>query len=204
MIDWTLQHIVFVLAVMLLTGIAAYTDIRFWKIPNKLTLPFFALGWIYQASFWGLPGVADGFWGFLIGFGTYFILFAVAGGGGGDVKLMGALSVWLGFRLTLVMMVMSTVIVILDVAAVTLYKVMRYGTKKWKRDHLATGKTDERGKSVHRTETSEEKQKRRILPFAVPVAMATWLLMLLAGTGLIKNKQLTPHNMPNGQAQVAK
>jgi prepilin peptidase CpaA len=202
MFDWTLQHIVFIAAVTLFTATAAYTDIRFWKIPNKLTFPFFLLGWVYQCAFWGWPGLLDGLGGFAVGFGTYFVLFAIAGGGGGDVKLMGALSVWLGFNLTILMMILSTLLVILDVGIVSLYKVLRYGAKYWKKQHLATGKTDARGKAVHVTESFDQKQKRRILPFAIPVAMATWLLMVLGGTGVIKNKQLAPRAVPQQQAQV--
>jgi prepilin peptidase CpaA len=203
MFEWTLQHIVFIVGVGLLTGIAVYTDTKLWKIHNKLTVPFFALGWIYQIAFWGLPGLQDGLAGFAVGFGTYLLLFMVAGGGGGDVKLVGALSVWLGLKLTVWMMVASTLIVILDVAAITLYKVLRHGMQKWKRDYLATGKVDAKGKVVVKQETLVQKQKRRILPFAIPVAMATWLLMLLNGAGVIKEGQLGPQRQPvKQQAQV--
>ncbi len=203
MFEWTPQHIVFIVGVGLLTGIAAYTDTKLWKIHNKLTVPFFALGWVYQATFWGLPGLQDGLAGFVVGFGTYLLLFMVAGGGGGDVKLVGALSVWLGLRLTVWMMAASTLIVIVDVAAITFYKVLRHGMQKWKRDHLATGKVDSKGRTVTVKETYEQKQKRRILPFAIPVAMATWLLMLLNGAGVIKEGQLGPARQPaKPQAQV--
>jgi prepilin peptidase CpaA len=196
MFEWTIQHIVFIAGVSLLTGIAVYTDARLWKIHNKLTVPFFALGWVYQAAFWGLPGLQDGLAGFVVGFGTYLLLFMVAGGGGGDVKLVGALSVWLGLRLTVWMMATSTLIVIIDVAAITFYRVMRYGMQQWKNDDLATGKVDAKGTTVTVPATREQRQKRRILPFAIPVAMATWLLMLLNGSGIIKEGQLGPPRQP--------
>jgi prepilin peptidase CpaA len=203
MFEWTVQHIVFIVGVGLLTGIAAYTDTRFWKIPNKLTMPFFVLGLVYQLAFWGWPGLQDGLGGFALGFGTYFLLFMVAGGGGGDVKLMGALSVWLGIKFTVLLMITSTLIVLVDVFIVTIYKVMRYGTRKWKKQYLATGKTDANGKAVFEKETVAQRQARRFLPFAVPVATATWLLMLLNGTGFIKEGQLgPPRNAPQQQAQV--
>ena len=203
MFEWTVQHIVFIVGVGLLTSLAAYTDTRFWKIPNKLTFPFFGLGLVYQVCFGGFAGLQDGLLAFAVGFGTYFLLFMVAGGGGGDVKLIGALSVWLGFKLTMLLIIVSTVIVIVDVALITIYKVLRYGTKKWKEQHLATGKTDVRGKPVFKKETIEEKQKRRYLPFAVPVAASTWLLMVLNGAGFIKEGQLgPPRHAPQQQAQV--
>ncbi len=203
MFEWTIQHIVFIVGVGLLTGIAVYTDTRFWKIPNRLTMPFFIVGWVYQLAFWGWGGLGDGLGGFALGFGTYFLLFLVAGGGGGDVKLMGALSVWLGVKLTVLLMIVTTVIVVVDVAIVSIYKVLRYGTKKWKKQYLATGKTDARGKAVFKTETIAEKQARRFLPFAIPVGAGTWLLMLLNGAGIIKEGQLgPPRHAPQEQAQV--
>jgi len=203
MFQWTIQHVVFILGVGLLTGIAAYTDSRFWKIPNKLTLPFFLAGWVYQLAFWGLPGLGDGLGGFALGFGTYFLVFFVSGGGGGDAKLMGAISVWLGFKLTLWLMIISTLFVVIDSVVITAYRVLRYGSKKWKKQYLATGKTDERGKPVFKQETIEEKRARRTLPFAIPVVTATWVLMLLNGAGFIKDGQLGPPRAARQeQAQV--
>jgi len=205
MFEWTVQHIVFIAAVGLFSTIVAYIDTFYWKIPNKLTVPFFALGWIYQIAFWGSAGVLDGLAGFALGFGTYFLAWFVRSAGAGDVKLMGALSVWLGFRMTLWLMILSTFIIIIDVVVITLYKVLRYGVRKWQKQHLATGKTDEKGKPTFRAETLEEKQKRRILPFAIPLATAVWLLMLLNGAGVIKEGQLGPRPEPKAnqeQAQV--
>ena len=205
MFEWTVQHIVFIVGVGLLTSVAVYTDTRFWKIPNKLTMPFFIAGWVYQLAFWGWGGLGDGLGGFALGFGTYFLLFLVAGGGGGDVKLMGALSVWLGVKLTLLLMIVTTVMVVADVAIVSIYKVLRYGTKKWKKQYLATGKMDSNGKAVFKPETIAEKQARRFLPFAIPVGAGTWLLMLLNGAGIIKEGQLgPPRHVPQEQAQVAR
>lgn len=203
MFEWTIQHVAFIVGVTLLTGIAAYSDARKFRIPNKLTIPFFVLGWIYQVSFWGLMGLGDGLAGFALGFGTFFILWIIKGGGAGDTKLMGALSVWMGFKLTLWLMIFSTVIVVIDSIVISMYKVLRYGVKKWKKQHLATGKVDARGKPVFKQETLEEKQSRRMLPFAIPVATASWLLMLLNGAGFIKEGQLGPPRvLPQEQARV--
>ena len=203
MFEWTVQHIVFIAAVGLFTAAAAYIDTFFWKIPNKLTIPFFLAGWLYQGIFWGPTGLLDGLSGFALGFGTYFVAYFVRGAGGGDVKLMGALGVWLGLKMTLYLMILSTVIIVIDVAVISMYKVLRYGTKKWKKQHLATGKTDSKGKPVFKTETMEEKRARRILPFAIPLATAAWLLMLLNGAGIIKDGQLgQPRIEPQGQAQA--
>ena len=85
-------------AMVAFTAVAAGWDLREKRIPNKLTLPVFFAGWIYQAVYHGWGGLADAGLGFLVGFGVLFVLWFIGGGGGGDVKLMGALSVWMGFR----------------------------------------------------------------------------------------------------------
>src|SRR5471030_2255398 len=142
---WTAQHIVFVVALVGFTLATAYTDTYRWKIPNKLTLPFFALGLVYQLVFWGLEpwhglmdthGLMDGLAGFALGFGLYFVLWIVAGGGGGDVKLMGALGAWLGFKLTFFLIIASLVMVVIDGILVTLYKFVRNGSKRFKNQYL--------------------------------------------------------------------
>ena len=196
---WTLQHTVFVIAVVSFTLATAYTDTFRWKIPNKLTVPFFGLGLVYQCCSYGFGtweglmenhGLIDGLAGFGLGFGMYFVLWIVAGGGGGDVKLMGALGAWLGFKLTFFLIIASLVMVVVDGILVTLYKFVRHGSKSFKKQYLATGKTDARGKPVFKTEADSEKRKRRILPFAIPVAMATWLVMLTNAADVIRGGQL--------------
>ena len=203
---WTAQHIVFIVALLGFTLATAYTDTFRWKIPNKLTLPFFGLGLVYQLVFWGLGpwnglmdthGLLDGLMGFGLGFGLYFALWIVAGGGGGDVKLMGALGAWLGFKLTFFLIITSLVMVVIDGVIVTIYKVLRNGMKDFKKKHLATGKTNAKGKAgLSEQETQLDKRKRRVLPFAIPVAMAVWLVMLSNAVGVIKGGQLGPERQP--------
>src|SRR5690606_22927461 len=108
-----------------------------------------------------------------------FLLWIVGGGGGGDVKLMGALSVWLGFRLTLLVMIASTALVLIITAGVMVWSVLAHGLKASRKKYLATGQLSERdvqqGKQIQ--ENAVHKQGRRLLPFAVPVALATWLVI---------------------------
>lgn len=180
MFDLSLASTVLVIAVAVLTTAAAITDIRWRRIPNKLTLPMFALGWLYQGAFHGLSGLLDGFLGFLIGFGILFVLWMVGGGGGGDVKLMGALSVWLGYRLTLSVMIVSTTVVILVTGGVVLWSLVTAGMGKSKTRFLATGKGYgvKANDGKRSQESTQEKQSRRVMAYAIPVAIATWSVVL--------------------------
>jgi len=188
---WTVDQYVFAAAVVVVTSAAMYTDLRHAKIPNALTLPFFALGWVYQ--FWanGPAGLWNGLEGFALGFGTYFLLWIVAGGGGGDTKLMGALSVWLGFSLTLWVIILSTILVATDLMFVTAYRFLRFGFRGVRDHSLGGRKTDAKGCPVSASAPGKVDNRRR-LRFAVPLAMAVWLVLLADATIHLKGGQLGP------------
>ena len=182
----SVQLIVFLLGVGAITALAAVSDTRALKIPNRLTLPMFFGGLIYQGVFNGLgrPGLADAGLAFLLGFGVMFLLWIIGGGGGGDVKLIGALSVWLGFRVTLQAMVASTACVILATGAVLTWSLTTRGAYNTKRKYLATGKTPtnkqtkKKRKQQPLRETVQQRQRRRIMAYAVPVALSTWAVVI--------------------------
>ena len=183
---WTAANFLFVTAIVLLTGIAAYTDIRTGRIFNWLTLPLFALGWVYQLWAFGVgePGLLDGLKGFALGFGTFFVLMVIGGGGGGDVKLMGALSVWMGFRLTLYVLILSTILVALDLLFAMARTFVRTGISGFKKAYFPARNTDPGGRPD--LEAAKAPLRRRTMRFAVPLALAAWLVMLADGSVLPK------------------
>ena len=170
--EFSVQLVVFLIAVSLYTVAAAIWDIRIKKIPNKLTLPVFGLGIVYQAVFNQWTGLADGGLAFLAGFGMLFVLWMIGGGGGGDVKLMGALSVWLGFSLTWKVLIVSSILAIGGTFLVIVYSSLTRGVMNTKDKYTATGKTPKGQKP--QKETIEQRTRRRAMGFAVPVALATW------------------------------
>lgn len=176
-----LQLIIFVIIVGLFTAVAAISDFRTRKIPNKLTVPVFVLGLIYQAAFNGWSGnpemglatcgLKSALLGFLVGFGTLFLLWMIGGGGGGDVKLMGALSVWIGFRLTVMVMIASTAFVLLGTVTVMAWSILRRGPWKTKEKYVANSKNKHK-------ESMAQRQNRRVMAYAIPVALATWVIVI--------------------------
>lgn len=180
---------ILVVVVGLFTAIAAIWDYRQHRIPNNLTLPVFFAGWVYQAVFHGWPGIGNAAGGFLVGFGVLFVLWIVGGGGGGDVKLMGALSVWLGYRLTLLVLISSTATVIVGTTVIVLWSVFTKGVRGMKTEYLAKAKTAD-GKP--KAETSDDKKRRRIMAYAIPVCVATWIVMAWKLPTLDKPQALAP------------
>lgn len=80
-------------AVILLTVavICAITDLWKGKIYNAVTYPAMALGVVLALVQHGAPGIFFALGGFAVGFFPAFVLFALGGMGGGDVKLLGAI-----------------------------------------------------------------------------------------------------------------
>lgn len=163
--------------------VAAVIDYRTHRIPNKLTLPAFLLGWVYQIymqiySQTPGAGLLDGLKGFVIGFGMYFVLWLIGGGGGGDAKLAGAVGVWLGFQKTLAMIVVSTIFVILGTGFVTLWGMLTKGVYKTKNQLLPSHDTS--AKSKKRMELLKFNKGRVGMTFALSMALATVVVTLVA------------------------
>jgi prepilin peptidase CpaA len=175
------QAILFVAAVGLFTAAAAVWDLRSRRIPNKLTVPVFVLGLAYQAAFAGWSGLGDAAAAFGVGFGTLFVLWLVGGGGGGDVKMMGALSVWLGFHLTLLVMIVSTAFVFLGTLGAVVCGVVSgvmLGSRRGTRAQVVA--MDQAAALIGPSAAgpTNAKCKRRVMAYALPVALATWLVVI--------------------------
>ncbi|MCA8990907.1 MAG: prepilin peptidase [Planctomycetaceae bacterium] len=171
--------LIMIAATGIFTAAAAVWDTRTRRIPNFLTLPMLGLGLVYQIAvsfMFGWEHLLDGVLGFVVGFGILFVLWFVGSGGAGDVKLMGALSIWLGFRLTLYVLFVSICAVILGTVGVVLFSVVTKGFRNTKSQYVGTGKTPSGAKP--KAESVDDKQKRRFMAFATPVAIATWAVLL--------------------------
>jgi prepilin peptidase CpaA len=78
----------------------AWGDMKTKKIPNYLTLGTAVAGLAYNLVGRGLPGLAEGILGMLLGFAFLILPYLMGGMGAGDVKALAALGAWLGPKLT--------------------------------------------------------------------------------------------------------
>ncbi|MFM9966410.1 MAG: prepilin peptidase [Planctomycetaceae bacterium] len=181
--ELSLQLVVYLVCVAALTVSTAICDIRLKKIPNKITLPIFGAGLLYQLLFHqlgegiGKPGLIDAGAAFMAGFGMMWVLWMIGGGGGGDVKLMGALSVWIGFKATIAVLVLSTVFVIIGTVGVMFFSVLAKGLFRTKEAYLAGGGPPNGLPPA--AESAVQRQSRRVMGYAPPVALATWIIVLV-------------------------
>ena len=187
-------------AAVVVTSAAAVTDFRCRRIPNWLTLSTFLLGLLFRLGTGGGAGLLDAGLGFAAGFGTLFVLWACGGGGAGDVKLMGALGVWLGGSLTLSVLVLSVVIVCLLSLAAPLFSrqstvvasTARPGDVDPKRTEApaeesidgSSGETGD-GDGQEGQATPQATPRQRVtVAFAIPLALATWIVLVLDFSGV--------------------
>ncbi|MEX1098730.1 MAG: A24 family peptidase [Planctomycetales bacterium] len=151
---------------------AMLTDLRSRRIPNVLTVPFFAAGLVYQGVVNGWAGLGHAGLAFLIGFGTLYLLWLVGAGGGGDVKLMGAMSVWLGPTLTFVVLAGSVGLTFVWAVGIAAYSLFGRGLDKTRNRYVWKA-------SQRNDKYASGKQKRRIIAYAVPVGCAVWVVVAL-------------------------
>jgi prepilin peptidase CpaA len=183
----TIGEFILVAAVMAFTSVAAVCDFRTKKLPNWLTVPGLVAALLYHLA----TGAWQGGWsgagsalltalgGFATGFGILLVLWLIGGGGAGDVKLMGALGAWLGPTLTLYVFFTSTVLVMVGSVGALAYQMISQGMSRFRKRYLTALDTkklpkDEEAKAEL---LRKHKSRRRLMPYGVPVAMATWLVL---------------------------
>ena len=166
------------------TVAAAVSDLRTHRLPNVLTVTGFVCGLLYHTSHggmasgwsglvgsWNDTGLLFSIAGFGVGFGILLVLWLIGGGGGGDVKYMGALGAWLGAVTTFQVFLVGTLFVALATMGVSVLRTSRSGLSGMRRTFLSR-KQAKRGASA----SDGRDSRRRLIPFAVPIALATWLV----------------------------
>ncbi len=156
-----------------LTGLAAYTDLKRQRIPNWLTAPAAALGLVYHALAPDGSGAPFAALGLAVGLALLLLPALLGGSGMGDVKLLGALGAWLGVQRLLAAFVASVFLAAFLAVAVLGWSALSQGLAKTRGQFIGAGMATA-GAPV---------AARRVLPFAIPVALATWTLVL--GWGLL-------------------
>lgn len=164
----------FPLAVGLFTLVAAVMDLRCRRVPNYLTVPAAVLGLAYHSLLPAGQGPLFALAGFVVGFVLLLLPWILGGGGMGDVKLLAALGVWLGPLMILIAFGGSALIAATVAAGILCSNTMQNGIMSTRRRYLAVGQS---GNVSMPQNGLEGAKKRRVLPFAVPVAISTWLLL---------------------------
>ncbi|HUV06062.1 MAG TPA: A24 family peptidase [Armatimonadota bacterium] len=123
-----LQTVDIAILTALLAG-AVYTDLRFGKIYNKLTIPCIMLGVALSAAR-GLPGILDSLAAIGLVLVLYLFFAPAAGIGGGDAKLVMGVAALVGLKLAVWAMLFSAIIGgVLALAAMARYRALLSTTR---------------------------------------------------------------------------
>ncbi|HZN35213.1 MAG TPA: A24 family peptidase [Pirellulaceae bacterium] len=157
--------------VAVFTAACAVVDYRTKKIPNWLTVPAAAIGLAYHLLAPGGSGPLVALGGFAIGFGLLIVPWLLGGGGMGDVKMLAALGVWLGPLGILASFGLGAMLAAFGMIGVLIGSTFSDGfsaTRKRFAHATASGAS---------AAATPPKKARRVLPFAVPMALGTWLVL---------------------------
>lgn len=163
----------FVLIIVAFTVAAVYSDVRTRRIPNWLTVSALVLALAVHGVVGGLGGLGFALAGFAVGFGILFVLWALGGGGGGDVKMMGALGAWLGLTMILQVFVVSAMVTVILAFG---RRVALYFSKRLEQREPRRFKD----KAIEKRIETERKKNRWLVPYAVPLALSTWIVLVAA------------------------
>lgn len=164
-------NITSILAVVVFSSIATAVDLKHRRIPNWLTLTAGVLGLLFHVFTGGWGGLLTSIGGFATGFGILLTLWLIGGGGGGDVKLMGAIGAWLGAFPTLIVFLASAGFAVLCSVAM----IVLSGYRQANQPEADSGQPDAAGPA--------KPLMKQSVPYALPVAMSIWTLWLVHATG---------------------
>jgi len=154
-----------------LTVVALVWDLRTRRIPNAITVSALVAALLFHAITSGWAGLGFALAGFGAGFGLLFVLWLVGGGGGGDVKLMGALGAWLGAPLILIVFLGSAVVALVMLMAAFMWQAVSRASQP------AYASAGRKGGSGGQDARGQMNAARRTIPYAVPAAVTTWIVM---------------------------
>jgi len=159
--------------------IGATSDVRARRIPNWLTYGSLAAALALSGILGSWHGLGQALGGLLVGGGVFFLLFLVRGMGAGDVKLMAAVSAWVGLRQS-VSLLLATALAggIVGLGYVVFHRRTAstlVNAGELLRFHLASG-------IKPHPELSLESQAALRMPYGVAIAAATLYLFLSTTT----------------------
>ena len=90
--------------------VAAYIDGKQLKVPNWITFPMIASGWVFNTAVLGWEGLGFSLLGTVVGLGLLLPAYAIGGMGAGDVKLLAGVGAWMGSSVTFYAFCLSAII----------------------------------------------------------------------------------------------
>jgi prepilin peptidase CpaA len=149
-------------------------------VPNWLTFPMIASGWIFNLAFFGWEGIAVSLVGTVVGLGLLLPLYAIGGMGAGDVKLLAGVGAWVGGTVTFYAFCLSAVVGGVIAVGMVLYR--RAWSKHKNQFLMILNEIASVGSPTElATIAAERKSSMLLLPYGIPIAIGTILYFFWAG-----------------------
>jgi prepilin peptidase CpaA len=151
--------------------VAAVIDGWMLKVPNWLTFPMIASGWIYSVTTGGWAGLGYSLLGTIVGFGLLFFLYAIGGMGAGDVKLLAGIGAWVHAEHTLY--IFAATAIVGAIMAVIMVGWSGNWIKHYIQFHQILGDIFRiRNSDVLFEQAAERKPRMLLLPYGIPMTVA--------------------------------
>jgi prepilin peptidase CpaA len=158
-------------AVSVTLVVAAVIDGLYLKVPNKITYPLIASGWIYSAYVGGLPGLGWSLLATFFGLALLFGLHLIGGMGAGDVKLLAGIAAFVHIEHTWYIFVATTVVG--AIMALIQIAVSGQWMKHWTQAQSMLNEIVTVRDADKLYEISQERKPRmRLLPYGIPMTIA--------------------------------
>lgn len=160
--------------------VAAVIDGYELRVPNLITYPFMIAGWIYGFYAFGWIGLGWSLAGTALGMSILMLFYAIGGMGAGDVKLMGGVGAWIYWTHTWYCIIGFAIVgAVMAIAMVVISgKWKHHYNQFWKiANEIAVIKDPEKLAAI----AAERKPTMMLLPYGIPIAIATISYFLWTG-----------------------
>lgn len=162
--------------------VAAVIDGWKLKVPNLITFPMIASGWIYSGVVYGWEGLGYSLIGTAVGLALLLPAYAIGGMGAGDVKLLAGVGAWVWGTVTFYAFCLSAVFGGLIAVAMVLHR------KGWRKHRaqfevILTEILTIRDPNQLAAIAAERKSSMLLLPYGIPIAIGT--ICYFAWTGML-------------------
>lgn len=163
-------------------AVAAIIDGYQLKVPNWITFPMIASGWVYSGVAFGWEGLAWSLVGTIVGLALLLPAYAIGGMGAGDVKLLAGVGAWVWGTTTFYAFCVSAVLGGVIAVGMVLYR------KAWQKHHAQFWAIYEEITTIRDPESlaviaAERKPTMLLLPYGIPIALGT--IAYFAWTGML-------------------
>lgn len=166
--------------------VASFTDVRYFKVHNRLTFPLLVSGLAFHTIVAGWSGLQMSMAGGLAGLGIMLVPYVLGAMGAGDVKFVAAVGAWLG----LAPMLVSLVIGCLATGVYSIVMLARQGRLRDIGPHLwlAARRLSLMGRHLLaedelepvRTTVQRDNRRERLIPFSAMVSIGVFVMLLFA------------------------